>query len=514
MIKISSDAKGEFEQNSIFLMACQKPHLSSEVTGELQVGQKEDQASNANLNMLKAKKQDLIERIQQFEGRTFSPISQTDLETFEVEVHAMMRELGDLTTAICLQEFLDSEECKLQSQKIIQSCTMKRVFKGKRLVNIRFAGGSQIEVETSYWARKNFTDRRGKGIYPGLYILGIYDHCSPLLVSEISMIAVAVGSFEEAAHMLHSRGCRLDVKSIIMITKRFSERSRFGQQAESCIQKIDFGNVAGRKVVVSTDGGRLRIRKIKRGPKTKKNRHRYSTAWREPKLLSIYVVGEDGRIDRSILPLIDGTLKGPDALFKLLYTYLHLLNIGKADLVLFVADGAPWIWKRVKQMQQLFALAGITFNAIELVDFYHAAEHLQDFAKLQSRWSEKERKRWCRAQSKLLKAGKIRQVIKELQRITKWSRNKLIKRELEYFRKNRHRFSYELVQALGLPMGSGTMESSIRRVVNLRLKGSDMYWKEDTAMDMLLLRSYYKAGRWSNLKQLSYLGAMEMEKTA
>ena len=53
-------------------------------------------------------------------------------------------------------------------------------------------------------------------------------------------------------------------------------------------------------------------------------------------------------MDKSILPLIDGTLKGPDALFKLLYTYLRLLNIGEADLVLFVTDGVPWIWTRVR----------------------------------------------------------------------------------------------------------------------------------------------------------------------
>jgi hypothetical protein len=469
---------------------------------------------NTNFNTLEAKRQELITRIQQFESGSPSLNSEADLESLELEVQKIMRELGDLTVAICLQQFLNSEACKQKSQEIVQSCTIKRIFKGRRQVTIRFAGGTQIELEASYWARKAFSGRREKGIYTGLYILGIHDHCTPLLVSEISMIAIAVGSFEEAAHILHSRGFDLNVKSIITIAKRFSARSRFGQQAEHCIQKIDFGNVSGRKVVISTDGGRLRIRQIKRGPKTKKNRHRYSTAWREPKLLSIYVVGEDGRMDRSILPLIDGTLKGPDALFKLLYTYLLLLNIGEADLVLFVADGAPWIWIRVEQMKALFALAGIKFNAIELVDFYHAVEHLQDFAKLQNRWSDKERKRWCRAQSKLLKAGKIMTVIEELQRVAKGSRNKLIRRELEYFRKNSLRFNYEYVRMLGLPMGSGTMESSIRRVVNLRLKGSDMYWKEDTAMEILFLRSYYKAGRWDNLKQLSCLGAIEMEMVA
>ena len=51
--------------------------------------------------------------------------------------------------------------------------------------------------------------------------------------------------------------------------------------------------VNGRRVVISTDGGRIRIRKNKRGPKTKKGSNRYSTDWREPKLLIIYVVNND-----------------------------------------------------------------------------------------------------------------------------------------------------------------------------------------------------------------------------
>ena len=56
--------------------------------------------------------------------------------------------------------------------------------------------------------------------------------------------------------------------------------------------------VAGRRVVVSTDGGRIRIRTTKRGPKTAKGRNRYRTDWREPKLLIIYVVDEKGQMDR------------------------------------------------------------------------------------------------------------------------------------------------------------------------------------------------------------------------
>ena len=53
-------------------------------------------------------------------------------------------------------------------------------------------------------------------------------------------------------------------------------------------------------------GNEIRIRKDKKGPKTKKNRTRYSTEWREPKLLCIYFLDENGEVDRSISPVLDG----------------------------------------------------------------------------------------------------------------------------------------------------------------------------------------------------------------
>jgi len=52
-------------------------------------------------------------------------------------------------------------------------------------------------------------------------------------------------------------------------------------------------------------------------------------------------------------------------------------------------------------------------------------------------------------------------------------------------------------------MGSGTMESAIRRVVNLRLKGASIFWTEEHAEHMLLLRTYYKAKRWEVLETMA-----------
>ena len=63
------------------------------------------------------------------------------------------------------------------------------------------------------------------------------------------------------------------------------------------------------------------------------------------------------------------------------------------------------------------------------------------------------------------------------------------------------RMNYAEARRDKLPIGSGVIESTIRRVVNLRLKGASVYWKESTAEDMLLLRCLYKANRWKNIEK-------------
>ena len=111
-------------------------------------------------------------------------------------------------------------------------------------------------------------------------------------------------------------------------------------------------SVAGCRVVISSDGGRLRLRETKRGPKTTKGRRRYMGAWREPKVLIVYVVDAEGQREARFAPFIAATLKGPDTVCALLESYVQRLEITQADQVLFIADGAPWIWKRVPLLVQ------------------------------------------------------------------------------------------------------------------------------------------------------------------
>jgi hypothetical protein len=460
-----------------------------------------------NSKDLAAKIQAVNERILKIIARVDQVNNEQDLEKLEQEVQALTRELGDLIVAQKVQQTIDEDDAfRSSAREVAQRVRKSLVNKGRVLVQVRFSGGTSLCLSVVYWSRKGAAGRRGKGICPELYLLGIHDHCTPLLASEVSQATAALCSLEEARHMMESRGCSLNIKTVRNVAKRFAARARAGQKAEPVIAMLREEDLKNRRVVLSSDGGRLRIRTAKKGRRTKKKRTRYRTDWREPKLLIIYVVNDDGRIDNKILPFIDGTLKGTDTLFALMHVYLRALNLSSADQILFVADGAHWIWESVQLARTMLKLGGIQCKILELIDFYHAVQHLHAFAELKRQWSVKQRKQWVSRQKHLLKNGATKQVIGSLQMAVKGSRSKLLRRELMYFVNNRERLSYKEVAALKMPIGSGAVESAVRRVVNLRLKSPCIFWTEETAEEMLLLRAYYKSGRWNLLKKMTYEG--------
>lgn len=199
--------------------------------------------------------------------------------------------------------------------------------------------------------------------------------------------------------------------------------------------------------------------------------------------------------------MIDATLKGPDAVFALLHTYLQRLGITQADQVLFIADGASWIWKRVPLLVRALGLAAERVH--ELLDFYHAAQHLGQVAALRKNWSAKARSRWRNQQRHLLLRGQVAEVIAAVHDICRGRNSKAIRQHRAYFVKNQSRMGYAELTAMQMPIGRGAIESTVRRVVNLRLKGPSIFWCRASAEAILLLRSYYKAGRWNLLKRMA-----------
>lgn len=430
------------------------------------------------------------------------------LEAVERAILQATDKIAALMTALKIQQAVDSDELRERADELVHAMPEKLKNQGRRLVSIQTSRGEAVKVAAPYFSRKNKDKRKKKkkkiahcatSFHPALLLVGVYDRCTPLLSSEISILAAMLSSFEEVSRVFDDKGMSIGVNTIRRIAQRFASRAKIAQQLET-IALTD--SVGQRRVVVSTDGGRLRLRKYKKGPRTKKGRRRYQARWTEPKLVIIYAVDDQGKMDRRFIPVIEGTLKGPDTAFGLLRYHLQQLGVCTAEQILFVADGARWIWNRISKLVDSLGLAGS--KVYELVDFYHAVEHLAKVADFKKNWKRSEKKKWIQKHRRMLLKGQTDQVIAAIKTLCRGRNSKDIATERNYFIRNQHRMNYQQVSDLKLPLGSGAMESAIRRVVNLRLKGASIYWLEKTAEAMLMLRSYYKSGRWNLLKGLSF----------
>ena len=444
--------------------------------------------------------QAVLDELQQMQQTPRLVTSPEELEALEREIRQRTDRLGSLLVGSHLQQALDSAALQAEQEQLVRQWPKPLKNDGKVKVMIRTAQGLAVPVRVTYYRRKGQrrAGKRSAGVYAGLVLLGIYDRCTPTLASEVSLLAAMLGSLDEAQDVLAARGVELDMKTVRLIAYRYAARARLEQQIDTAAFE---DTVAGRRVVISSDGGRLRLRETKRGPKTKKGRQRYTGAWREPKVLIVYVVDAEGKRAARFAPVIDATLQGPDAVFALLRTYLPRLEITQADQVLFIADGAPWIWKRVPLLVQALGLTAERVHA--LLDFYHAVQHLGQVAALRKDWSAKARTRWRTQQRHLLLQGEVEQVIAAVRVICRGRNSKAIRTHRDYFIRNQSRMVYAKLMAMKLPIGSGAIESTVRRVVNLRLKGPSIFWCRASAEAILLLRSYYKAGRWNLLKHMA-----------
>src|SRR6266849_4256891 len=263
------------------------------------------------------------------------------------------------------------------------------VHKGCRTTSVLLLGGTCIVLETPY-LREDRRGRRGRrrrtrgphgtGCYPVLEALGIADRVSPATRSEIALHVVQAASYREAAAMLTRRGLACDVSSLVRLSTATAETSsRLRDAALAAALRLPVaptGPLAGKRVRVSLDGGRVRTRRRHRGRKTAKGRHGFSTPWREPRLLVIDILDVQGRPDRLRLPLYDGLIGDAEAVWALLSGYLRLLGAASADVVECIADGAEWIWKRVERLSTLAEIPAA--KVVEVLDFYHARQYLSE----------------------------------------------------------------------------------------------------------------------------------------
>jgi hypothetical protein len=188
----------------------------------------------------------------------------------------------------------------------------------------------------------------GAGCYPVLEALGIADRVSPATRSEIALHVVQAASYREAAAMLARRGLSCDVSSLVRISTATAEAStRLRDAALAAALRVPVpsdGPLAGKRVRVSLDGGRVRLRHPSGGRQPAgplASRHPGVSLRRRDDILD----------DRAARSSGFTALRCPswevEAIWALLIGYLRLLGAAYADVVECIADGAEWIGKRM-----------------------------------------------------------------------------------------------------------------------------------------------------------------------
>ena len=222
-------------------------------------------------------------------------------------------------------------------------------------------------------------------------------------------------------------------------------------------------------------------------------------SWKEVKLGRIFkesdsmdVSGKRGWIRHSLYESYLGKSHlFTDRMDRLLGSYS-----GISERLVFVADGARWIWKWVSEAYP---------ESTQILDWYHALEHLYDFAKVCFTDDQEAYKLWVCEQKKLLENSKVKEVLENMKKldlkkkIQQQERAKLI----TYYTENQTRMDYKRYKNIGTGIiGSGAIEAANREVIQKRMKLSGQRWSKIGAQNMLTLRSTRLSGKWENVLNL------------
>ncbi len=434
----------------------------------------------------------------------------------EIEQEAMAtgQEVAGWLITACLAAKSTTESVHNEAQQLLRTSPRPLRSVGPRSFKLRLLCGLVLRLACcSYFVPRlsakqrgaqRGQGRRGKegtGIYLEPAALGIIEGSSPLVVSEVSRACVLLPSIEVTRTELKQRGMVLDEKtihSILRVTAELALAARRDDLVRWRNGELQPTNdLDGKRVVASIDGGKTRTRELKKGKRTKKGRRRFATPWREPKLMTIYVIDENGKRDKTFNPVIDGTFLGADHIFELVAFHLFRLGAAQSNIVLFVADGADWIWDRVGMAAHQAGLQRKQWRAC--ADLYHVMEQMNKALKAVSKWDDATRKRERKKIKDWLLDERVDEIIAYLKRTMTKKTKKVFQGRIDYLRRRRGLLAYRRLRRAKLPIGSGAVESAIRRVINLRLKCPSAFWYIENAEGVLYLRAQALTGRWDDL---------------
>ena len=413
------------------------------------------------------------------------------LEIIEDQVRDLMIVLGKHLLQHELEKRIESSNRGYVGNKLISSDDKYATFERyeERKLNSYFGW---IRFKRAYY----WSPYIKEGIFPMDEELGLNKHAAtPSLQRGLTAVGVeapfskAERLFEELTRAKSSQSTIAEItenRGLEIRDKRREEVKRAWEVFEgpSCKQagkngyktsgKIDpYKNIEAPKVLyIQMDGGRINTTK----------------GWKEPKV-GVFFKGDDvTEVSKDRGEIINkeyvATMSEIEEFQKYIWETGLRWGADKAEKVILLGDGGEGFQKRGEELYP---------NGLQILDWYHACEHLWDVAKVLYGAGTKKTNKWVKPLLDKIYAGKVEVVIEKLKRMKPRRQEvaKKIKELIGYYEKNKERMRYKEFESKGYFIGSGAVESGVKNVVNMRMKGCGMRWDRDRADRLLHARAKY-----------------------
>ena len=413
-----------------------------------------------------------------------------DLSGVESQLSARLREVYNYTC----EQLLGEAAAKLAAPLVEQAREAGALKTQRRPVRFRLSNGHELQLPSPYVTKAAADWPGGKHLLARHW--GIRGNGTAGLYEKVGFCSALGPSYALAHQTLKQFGVEISLSSVQALTNRLATRCQ--ELGEENLMLKPGESLAGKRVLLSLDGGRTRTREYN-GRHNEEGNACYDTPWREPKLFVIDVLDAKGRPIRQEVQPIYGCRFGIEDILGLLERYLCKLNIDQAAEVQLIADGAPWIWNQVKPL--LLRLGVAEERLKETLDYYHASEYVHQLVEhMPKRISMKQKRSWTRKFKHWLWQGQGAKIITACKEIYKRP-NDQIRRTLEYLGRHQHRMQYADNERDGFMRGSGIIESGIRRIINLRFKNASTFWEKARVEKLYFLRAALLTQRWQTVIQ-------------
>jgi len=319
--------------------------------------------------------------------------------------------------------------------------------------------------------------------YPADKALGLPSGDYSLDMEWLIVLLATKGSYEAEVEQLRKMlGVEVCVRTVEDLVERHGRR-RVEEEAQ-CQQdtferrKPVSAERQNERIAIGIDAAKYRSREDPQEP------------WKDMKIGCVGSMDKEGKLRGGKAYVAEND---KERLGRQLYTEAQRLGMDQAREIVAIGDGAPMNWNLMAQH--------LPERRVEILDFYHAAEHLTECGAALYGEGTKQAQHWARTQRRRLLNGHYNRVMNELQR--RWQGlprrkadlRKVLSDNIEYFQTNRQRMRYRYFRRCGYPIGSGFIETGCKQIVGMRLKGPGMRWRQAGALHMAKLRGLALSGQ-------------------